>query len=229
MRKPIPLIAALLLAACAAPPVAQNAPPPKAKAVEVDPLAAHLAQRDLELLVVYLEGTWESIPQQEGYGDSTPIRLRIARLWPERAGEFWMYAEFVKADDERQALRQRIFRFHREDARVIGSLYRVPGDPAAAVGEWRKDRPFAGVDPASLKELEGCRTVWVKQIETLFAAGTEGNTCRGDSPAAVDEHSDFYLASSSIRTWIRGLDASGKQVEGPTGPSEFRKLATKPR
>ena len=224
MRKAIPVLAAVILAACAAPPVTQKPVVPA-----VDPLAAILAQRDIELLMTYLEGTWETIPQPEGQGDSTPMRLRFTRLWPERTGEYWLYAEYVKSDDDRQAIRQRIFRFQRDGARIFGSLYRVPGDPAAYVGEWRKDRPFAGVNPEGLKEIDGCRTAWVKQMESLFAAGTEGNRCAGDRPEAVDEHSDFYLASSSIRTWVRGLDASGKWVEGPSGPSEFRKIALKPR
>jgi hypothetical protein len=224
MRNFTSLLLALLLAACAVDPVQKAAPAPG-----VDPLAAHLAQRDLELLMTYLEGTWETIAQPAGQGDSTPMRLRIARLWPERAGEYWLYAEYVNAGDDRQVVRQRIFGFKRVDARIVGELYRVPGDAAAAVGEWRKERPFAGVNPASLKPIAGCRIVWVKQMESLFAAGTEGKTCGGDRPETVDEHTDFYLASSSIRTWIRGLDASGKQVEGPSGPSEFRKTALKPR
>jgi hypothetical protein len=224
MRKAIPFVAALFLAACAAPPVTQ-----KSAAPDVDPLAATLAQRDIELLMVYLEGTWETIPQAEGQGDSTPMRLRFARLWPERATEYWVYAEYVKAEDDRQPIRQRIFRFQRDGARVSAGLYRLPGDPAAYVGEWRKERPFAEVNPATLKEIEGCRTAWVKQMESLFAAGTEGNRCPGDRPETVDEHSDFYLASSSIRTWIRGVDASGKRVEGPSGPSEFRKIDQKLR
>jgi hypothetical protein len=224
MRNVTPLVLALLLAACAAPPAEKPA-----RAPDVDPLAAHLAQRDLELLMTFLEGTWETIPQAAGQGDSTPMRLRIARLWPERAGEYWVYAEYVNAGDDRQAIRQRIFRFQREGTRIMGDLYRVPGDPAAALGEWRKEKAFAGVNPASLKPIPGCRTTWLKQMETLFAGGTEGKACPGSRPEAVDEHSDFYVASSSIRTWIRGMDASGKQVEGPTGPSEFRKTALKPR
>ena len=51
----------------------------------------------------------------------------------------------------------------------------------------------------------------MKQMESLFAAGTEGKACAGDRRETVDEHTDWYLASSSIRTWIRGLDASGKR------------------
>lgn len=224
MRNFTALFLASLLTACAAAPVQKSA-----AMADVDPLAATLAQRDLELLMTYLEGTWETIAQPAGQGDSTPMRLRMARLWPEKAGEYWIYAEYVKADDDRQALRQRIFGFKREGTRIVGRLYRVPGSAAAALGEWRKDRPFAGVDSASLREMPGCQTFWVKQMESLFAAGTEGKSCRGDRPEVVDEHSDFYLASSSMRTWIQGLDASGKQAEGPTGPSEFRKIAQKPR
>ena len=225
MRKATSLLVALVLSACAAPPVVPKAAPAPA----VDPLAATLAQRDIELLMTYLEGTWETIPQPAGQGDSTPMRLRITRLWPERAGEYWLYAEYVKPEDDRQAIRQRILRFKREGARIMASLYRLPGDAAAYVGEWRKERSFAGVNPASLKEIEGCRSLWVKQMESLFAAGTEGSSCRGDRPEVIHEHSDFYLASSSLRSWIRGLDASGKRVEGPSGPSEFQKIAVKPR
>ena len=188
-----------------------------------------LAERDIGLLMSYLEGTWETIPQPAGQGDSTPMRLRFARLWPERSGEYWLYAEYVKPEDDRQATRQRIFRFQSEGARIFASLYRVPGTPAAAVGEWRKARPFGDVNPASLREIPGCRTHWVKQMESLFAAGTEGTSCQGDRPEVVNEHSEFYLASSTIRGWVSGLDASGKQVEGPSGPSEFGKIDTKLR
>jgi len=225
MKKTLPLMLALMLVACAAPPVAQKAAPIPA----VDPLAATLAQRDIELLMTYLEGTFETVPQLEGYGDSLPMRLRIVRLWPERTGEYWLYAEYVKPDDERQAIRQRILRFQREDATIYGRLYHLPGDPAAAVGEWRKDRPFAGVNPASLKEYEGCRAVWMKQMESLFTSGTEGSRCHSDRPEVADEHSEFFLASASFRGWVRGMDASGKQVEGPTGPSEFKKIDRKVR
>ena len=111
MRKATALLTALILAACAAPPVTQQAAAPA-----VDPLAATLAQRDIELLMTYLEGTWETIPQPAGQGDSVPMRLRLTRLWPERAGEYWLYAEYVKPDDDRQALRQRIFGFKRDGA-----------------------------------------------------------------------------------------------------------------
>ena len=66
---------ALVLAACAAPPVQRANLSPA-----LDPLAATLAQRDIELLVTYLEGTWETVPQPATQGDSTPMLLRFALI-----------------------------------------------------------------------------------------------------------------------------------------------------
>jgi hypothetical protein len=235
MMKAASVLVSLLVAGCAAaPPTAPRAAaaanaPTQGAAAAADPLAAVRAQRDLEILAVFLEGTWDTVPQAEKQGVSTPMRLRFARLWPERSGEYWLYAEYVNPADERQVLRQRIFRWTRDGDRIESRLYRLPGDAASFAGEWRKARPFERVDPARLREAEGCRSLWTRQMESVYAGGTLGNNCQGDRPEVRHEHSDFYVSSTSIRGWIRGLDASGKQVDGPIGPSEFRKTAQKPR
>ena len=219
------IVSMLLAAACAAPPASTPGTATRAAFPAVDPLDAVRAQRSLELLSYYLVGTWDTVVQPANQGDSTPMRLRIARLWPERSGEYWFYAEYVDPSDERRLLRQRIFRFVREESTLRALMYRLPGDPARYAGEWRKERPFASLDPASLTESQGCRSLWQPQLETYFAGGTEGTACHGDGPQAVNEHSEFYLGSTSMRSWIQGLDSAGKQVEGPTGPSEFRKTS----
>jgi hypothetical protein len=233
MMKAVSLIVSVALGGCAAAPGTAPRIPANAQtqgaAAAPDPVAAVRAQRDLEILAAFLEGTWDTVPQAEKQGVSIPMRLRFARLWPERSGEYWFYAEYVNPADERQVLRQRIFRWTRDGERIESLLYRLPGDAASFAGEWRKARPFERVDPAGLREAEGCRSLWTRQMESVYAGGTLGNGCRGDRPEVRHEHSDFYVSSTSIRGWIRGLDASGKQVEGPIGPSEFRKTAQKPR
>jgi hypothetical protein len=221
------LLAALLLATCAAPPATSPATSPQAAAAEVTPLDVIRGKRNLELVTTILVGTWDTIPQKPGFGDSTPMRLRVAWLWPERADGNWLYLEYVNPADEKQVLRQRILRFVREGAAIHALMYRLPGDPLAYAGEWRKARPFESVTPDSLREAEGCRSEWVLQFETYFAAGTEGNACRGDRPEVRNEHSEFSLGPGALRTWITGLDASGSQVEGLSGPSEFRKTSGK--
>lgn len=154
------------------------------------------------------------------------MRLHIARIWPERGGEFWFYEEYANPSDGK-VLRQRIMQLVRSGSTLHGLMYRLPGSPASYAGEWRKEHPFASLGPAGLHEDEGCRTLWMQQLETYFAGGMEGKRCQGDRPEIVNEHSEFYMGSSSIRSWIRGLDAAGKQVEGLSNPSEFRKISAK--
>ena len=229
MRNPILSAGiAALVAGCAA---TTPAPAPRPEPPESENQVEYvIAERDRGMLAYFLEGTWDTIQQQgTQYGDSTPRRLRIARIWPEREGEVWLYWEIVDPRDEQKALRQRIVKLAREGLKLYGYDYRVPGNPAGSVGEWRKDKPFAGISPESLKAYPGCRTFWMKQVEVAFAAGTDGQDCRGDGPPGLHEHTEFYLGSTSMRAWFQLLDASGHQVEGLPLPSEFRKFAQKPR
>ncbi len=246
MKNIAAIVSTLLLAACVSAPVAtpvatRSTPlatmptkpvpitrlaPRQARPGDVDPLDAVRAQRGLEALVYYLVGTWDTVPQEEDQGVSVPMRLRIARLWPERTGEYWYYFEYANPQDG-QVTRQRIFQLKSDGVDIHSVMYRLPRDPAGYAGEWRKPQPFASVDPASLREIEGCRSLWQRQMEFIYSAGTEGDACPGDRAEVRDEHSDFYVTNTSIRTWIRGLDASGRQIEGAAGPSEFRKTSGK--
>ena len=106
-------------------------------------------------------------------------------------------------------------------------MYRLPGNPLAYAGEWSKARPFESLKAGALRETEGCRSEWMLQFEVYFSAGTEGNACLGDRPEVRNEHSEFSLGPGTLRTWITGLDASGNQIEGLSGPSEFRKTSGK--
>jgi hypothetical protein len=204
--------------------VAVAPPPPQPTLDEIK------AQRALELLAYFLEGTFDTIEQPAGYGgDSTPVRLRIARIWAHRDGEYWFYAEYASPTDDSRVIRRRIMRGARVGTSLYTYDYAVPGDAKAAVGEWRKHAPFASVDPSSLAPLPGCRTLWIVQHDALMAGGTEGNGCRGDGPEGTHEHVDWYLGSNFTRHWIQQLDPSGRQVAGLSGPSEFRKVAQNPR
>jgi CpeT/CpcT family (DUF1001) len=226
MKEVAAFVSVLLLGACTTIPAPAPAPVVSSASDSVDPLDAVRAQRGLGLLAYYLVGTWDTIPQKEGYGDSIPMRMRIARLWPERADRYWFYVENVNPADERQVMRQRILQFVSDGTTIHALMYRLPGNAAEYAGEWRKEHPFAAVNPESLREIQGCRSGWFKVMDVSFAGGTEGDACPGDRPEVSNEHWDYTLSSSEWRTWIRGLDSAGNQVDGPTGPSEFRKVST---
>jgi hypothetical protein len=222
------LLMLLLAAACATPP--QPAPPPAPAVPSAEAIAAlqeaQRIQRSLDLLASYLVGTWDSVAQPARYGYAPPTRLRFVRMWPERAGEYWFYMQYENPADESEVRRQRVLRFVRDGSTLHALTYRLPA-PEAYAGEWRKEHPFASLSPASLREDEACRMLWVFMMDVAFGGGTEGSNCRGDRPEVTHERTEFEISSGSMRTSIRGMDAAGAQVDGPEGSSLFHKLPPK--
>ena len=221
------ILSATLLGACAT----SEAPPQPIADSKPATLQEFQAERWLGVITWMFEGTSETIVQEPGYaaggGDNTPVRLRVLRLWPERQDQYWFYFEYVDPKNEAKAFRQRISRLVREGDRVTMIDYAFPSDARNFLGEWRKPHPFESVDPARLKPLPGCRAFWLVQHDAVVSGGTETDTCQGDGPPGTHEHVDYWLGSSFLRTWAQQLDASGKQVGGLPGPSEYRKLTSK--
>ena len=225
------ILSATLLTACAAtetaPPQAVKPPPPRT-------LEETQAQRSLGLIAWMLEGTFETIVQPPGYmlgdGDNTPMRLRVARLWPEYEDEYWFYLEYVDPKDDSRVFRQRLTHGVREGDRALTIDYAFPADPKTFVGEWRKPHPFDSVARLKLKPLPGCRTYWLVQHDAIVSGGTETDDCRGDGPEGTHEHADWWLGSSFLRHWWHQLDRNGNPLGGGlTGPMQFDKPALKPR
>jgi hypothetical protein len=180
----------------------------------------------------FLPGTFETFSGPNVDSDPTPVRIRFARFWAQRQDEAWIYAEYARQGDDGHPFRQRILRVRPAPGPNGGvelTAYQLPGDPSRYVGEWRKAQPFAEVSPQALRERVGCGVHLVRQMEMILAGGTAGTACRSDVPGVHHEHWDFQFTSSSMRTWETLLDASGKQVGGPPGAWETRRIAREPK
>ncbi len=243
MRNHTPLVvSALLLGACAAQPtdVSRGVPSVSAPALQqplpdiAPPLAqrpvpqpgaepTYLGTRLMEMMVYFLSGTFDTIPQAPTDGDSTPVRLHVKPLWTERKGEFWLYFEYAIQADLTHPFRQRVLRFREAGGDIYADEFLLD-DPARWVGEWSKPQPFAALDPSGLREQPGCRMLFVKQMEAVFAGGSATDKCPGSVPGSY-ERSEYNITSASIRSWVRSFDPSRRQVAGPGGPWEFRKIA----
>jgi CpeT protein len=203
--------------------------------IDADPFpketATYRGQREVELLASFLAGTWKSAPDLVDKIDATPTSLRQVRIWPERKGEFWIYAEYARPDDEARPFRQRVYRIGEGGGKIRAIVYRLPGDPLRFAGEWRKALAFEGLSPADLIERKGCRIEFY-YLEPLitFEGKTIGLECAPDAPGAAYDIVDYYLSSASLRTWERGFDPAGAQVTGSrVGPLKFMKTSEKVR
>lgn len=208
------LLLSALIAACAAPERAtpEEGPTPH-------------GQNELKMFVAFLQGTWDALPKA-GQG---PMRLRMVEFWRGKPNDHWIYAEYVDPADESRPVRSRIYRFSERARKLYGTVYRVPGEPGRHAGEWRKAKPFDGLSPRDFEPFPGCRLMFQRQQEALFAGGTEGKTCRGDRPGVAYERSEFFMSSATLRNLEQGYDPAGRVVAGEAGPWDFRKMSPVPR
>jgi hypothetical protein len=190
------LAACLLACACAAPPPKTPQPEPTGQ-----------GQREMEVLLALMMGTWDARP------GTLPIRLRIVEFWKGKPNEHWVYLEWVKPDDEKQPVRQRIYRFSEGGGTILAQVFLPPGrDPAVHVGEWRNAAPFARYSPRDLRPLAGCDLLFEYRHGAIFAGGTLAKSCRGDRPDPLAERSEFLVTSSESRNLEQAYDASGKPI-----------------
>jgi len=229
MSRTLSLAAALVLAACATvtPPGTPTA------ATASDPFATRGDPRSREVFVSYLLGTFEAIAQSSGAGggDSSRVTLRVVPVWPERAGETWLYQEYSIRGQEGGPFLQRLFRVGDTKDGVLLVEYALPGDGSRYAGAWRDPKTaFAFLDPKSLRELPNCRQAVADQSTIVFAGGTVGQACRAHVPAGAYEVSSLSLSSATLRAWDRGYDAAGNVVWGSAaGPLELRRMSSQAR
>lgn len=206
------LAACLLLGACAAPPPSTRPEP------------TGIGQRALAVMLGLMVGTWESRP------DTLPIRLRIAEFWQGRSTDRWVYLEWVKPDDDRRPVRQRIYRIWEGGGKITAESFLPPGpDPLAYAGEWRKPAPFSSVSPDRLQALPGCDLAFENKHDFIFGGGTIAPRCRTDRRDVAGERSEFQFTSSEANNLEQGFDSQGRPAPTEVPPYRLLKTSREPR
>jgi hypothetical protein len=191
-------------------------------------------EADLDALAEFLSGSFSSARQAAEDPAFRDVRLHAVRIWKDRGGpaERWLYVEQAMASALDKPYRQRVYKLERRasDGKLLSRVYTLPGDPLALAGEWKKDKPLAGLSPERLTEREGCAIVLARRADGAFEGGTEGKGCPSNINGAAYATSEVIVSAETLSSWDRGYDASGKQVWGAAkGPYLFRKdLPPKP-
>jgi hypothetical protein len=198
----------LLLAACAAP-----TPQPQ--------VSTPAGQRDLDTLVSFLTGNWDSKPRDP------PMRLRVGEFWKGGAVR-WFYLEWTRPGDARPA-RQLVLRIAESEAQnMTGTIYRLP-DPARYAGEWARPQPFAGIRPDDLRLVEGCGMRVVRTMTMAFTMVTEGTRCPGDIAGFPYMRYEFSLTSSDLDLLEQPRDSAGNVPPGHRlEPFHFARMSREP-
>jgi hypothetical protein len=181
------------------------------------------ADADLEALEEWMSGSCSSRqPSVEDPG-YLEIRLQAVWIWPDRAGEGWLFLEQASEEALDRPCRQRIYRVGRRgDARLEGAAFELPG-PSIHVGTWWEPERLESPPLANLRPGEGCGVILGRRPESRFEDSVSGNACVGGLRGASCASSPVVLEADVLRSWDRSLGQDGMQVWGSAeAPYTFR-------
>lgn len=179
---------------------------------------------DLDTLVEYMVGSFDSAAQAAADTNYFDIRLHMVPIWSDRTDGAWLYVEQAAADQQERPYRQRIYRVTAEADGVFKSAVYTIEDPLRFAGGWRDGTLLADLSYDLIQEREGCAVYLRKQADATFSGATDAQSCGSVLRGATYATSTVDVSATEIRSWDQGFNAGGEQVWGATeGPYIFVK------
>jgi hypothetical protein len=177
--------------------------------------AEALTRDRLAMLEDWMTGSFSSARQSAQDADFLDIRLRMCRIWAERADGPWLYVEQATAAAMDKPYRQRVYHLIATGPQTfVSSVYEIP-EPLRFAGACGGERPLADLTPESLAARDGCAVhLTFHPCSEMFAGATEGRGCSSTLRGASYATSEVSITQHGIVSWDRGFDASGTQVWG---------------
>lgn len=179
---------------------------------------------DVDTLVEYMVGSFDSAAQAAADTNYFDIRLHMVPIWPDRTDGAWLYVEQAAADQQERPYRQRVYRVTAEADGVFKSAVYTIDDPLRFAGGWHDAMLLADLAYDLIQEREGCAVFLRKQADGTFAGATDAQSCGSVLRGATYATSTVDVSATEIRSWDQGFNAEREQVWGATeGPYIFVK------
>lgn len=174
------------------------------------------APAELDTLAAWMTGSFSSAAQAAADTNYFDIRLRMARVWTDRADGPWLYVEQATAAAQDRPYRQRVYHLvAAAEGAFHSEVFAVPV-PRRFAGAWRERQPLGALTPDSLLAREGCAVVLRRDGAERFAGATVEHDCASDLRGAAYATSEVTVGPAVIASWDRGYAADGTQVWGAT-------------
>jgi CpeT protein len=174
------------------------------------------SQKDVEVLVDYMVGSFSSEEQAEKDSNYFNIELEMVQLWKDRADGPWLYIEQAVAESKDKPYRQRVYQLKKRNDGKIESLVYTISDPLRFAGDYKKEFPLLRLTPDSLILKEGCEVILYQADNGYFEGSTVDKNCGSDLRGASYATSEVMIDKDKMISWDRGFDESGNQVWGAT-------------
>jgi hypothetical protein len=179
---------------------------------------------DLQQLVAYMTGDFDSRAQSLRDTDYFDIRLHIRPIWSHDKGNYWLYVEQATASAEAKPYRQRVYKVEKDGANGFKSIVYTLPDQAEWAGKYKTPDAFNRLKPADLTLRDGCTVFLNKKKDGSFAGATQGNGCESNLRGAKYAVSTVTITAKKLMSWDQGFNEKGEQVWGAMkGGYEFVK------
>jgi hypothetical protein len=174
------------------------------------------SQKDVEVLIDYMVGSFSSEEQAEKDSNYFNIELEMVQLWNDRTDGPWLYIEQAVAESKDKPYRQRVYQLKKRNDGKIESLVYTISDPLRFAGDYKKEFPLLRLTPDSLILKEGCEVILYQADNGYFEGSTVDKNCGSDLRGASYATSEVMIDKDKMISWDRGFDESGNQVWGAT-------------
>lgn len=186
------------------------------------------SQKDVDVLVDYMTGSFSSEEQAEKDSNYFNIELEMVQLWKDRTDGPWLYIEQAVAESKDKPYRQRVYQLRKRNDGKIESLVYTILDPLRFAGDYKKEFPLLRLTLDSLILKEGCEVVLYQADSGYFEGSTIDKNCSSDLKGASYATSEVMIDKDKMISWDRGFDENGNQVWGATeGGYIFKKKLNK--
>jgi hypothetical protein len=180
--------------------------------------APQAPDKELELLVSWIGGSFSSTAQASADSDYFDLSLSLTSIWSDSGDGHWFYVEQSLAGEQVRPYRQQIYQVDRVASGLFEiRLYGIP-DPGRFIGAAAQGALLADISPADLVGRDGC-SILLRHIGDTFVGSTLTRLCPSKINNAEYATSEVTITSSGFSSWDRGFNSDGTlvwgAVEGP--------------
>ena len=188
-------------------------------------LKLHAQSDNLQKLVDYMTGSFNSAEQAKADSSYFEISLHMQPIWTDRKQGHWLYVEQAASSTPDKPYRQRVYQVEQITKDVFKSnVYLIP-EENRFVGGWKDPKIFNAITQKDLQIKTGCAVILQLDKDGNFTGGTEGKDCESNLRGAKYATSRVTVTKDTLISWDQGFDASDKQVWGATkGGYYFKKI-----
>jgi hypothetical protein len=170
-------------------------------------------EADLNLLINWMEGSFNSEEQSQNDPDYFNISLEMKKIWNDRKDGYWLYVEQAASQTKDKPYRQRIYHLFLEKGAIISEIYSIP-EESKYVGGYKNPQLFDNLSPDSLSARTGCAVIIQRFDENTFIGSTVKKNCTSNLRGASYATTEVKITKDSMISWDRGFNDKDEQVWG---------------